>query len=200
MKTTLNVFLRYSGIQSFIYTISSKEFKGLGQVFYLNIAWAYSGQLLALLGRPVPTIYTGGGHAYILLPNTPETIKQIEEAKKYNHWLIEGNTLYSYSMPGMFSQWFVNKSEDKAYQNIFRQLSGSCLWLKCTGIMLEIRMLNNLKTTNRRAERISICGSVDNLVQDNEYQNVCALRTLQKYQDDYKRHNFITSQSRTQAG
>ncbi len=83
-----------SGIQDFIYTISSK-----GALKYLRARSAY----LELLTEDVVAeiverlnltranvIYCGGGHFYILAPNTEEAKKAIEDIRtEVNKWLFE---------------------------------------------------------------------------------------------------------------
>ncbi len=83
-----------SGIQDFIYTVSSK-----GALKYLRARSAY----LELLSEDVVAeiverlrltranvIYCGGGHFYILAPNTEEVKKTIEDIRtKVNKWLFD---------------------------------------------------------------------------------------------------------------
>lgn len=83
-----------SGIQDFIYTVSSK-----GALKYLRARSAY----LELLTEDVVAeiierlnitranvIYCGGGHFYILAPNTEEAKKKVESIKmEVNKWLFE---------------------------------------------------------------------------------------------------------------
>ncbi|WP_277302445.1 type III-A CRISPR-associated protein Cas10/Csm1 [Veillonella caviae] len=90
-----------SGIQQFIYTIPSKgALKSLrGRSFYLEILMEQVlDELLEVLGLSrVNLIYNGGGHFYILAPNTTaihEAISQFEI--DVNTWLLDrfGTQLY----------------------------------------------------------------------------------------------------------
>lgn len=91
-------FLLYSfdlsGIQSFIYTITSKgALKGLrARSFYLELLCEHIADLLLTklhLSR-VNLIYLGGGHAYILLANTERVKKILDAFDEYiNEWLLE---------------------------------------------------------------------------------------------------------------
>ena len=82
-----------SGIQNFIYTISSsKALKNLrARSFYLEIMMEHIvDQLLAELELSrANLLYTGGGHAYLLLPNTSKCRNVIDDfGKRLNHWLM----------------------------------------------------------------------------------------------------------------
>ena len=90
-----------SGIQDFIYTIPSKgALKSLrGRSFYLEIFMeAVIDELLEACGLTrVNLLYVGGGHFYILAPNT-EAVKAVIERmeQSINGWLLEniGDRLY----------------------------------------------------------------------------------------------------------
>lgn len=83
-----------SGIQKFIYTISSDgALKSLrARSFYLELVTEeVVQQLLNALNLPrTSVIYAGGGNLYLLAPNQPEvteTIQQVQE--KFNKWLFQ---------------------------------------------------------------------------------------------------------------
>lgn len=86
-------FLLYStdisGIQDFIYTITKKgALKGLrARSFYLEIMMeAIVDELLRRLSLPrANLLYTGGGHAYLLMPNTPDTLRVLDDFGKELH-------------------------------------------------------------------------------------------------------------------
>ena len=99
-KTTYEkeMFLLYSmdisGIQKFIYSISDKgALKGLrARSFYLEIMMEHViDELLEKLSLSrANLIYTGGGHCYMLLPNTKEVLQTLESyEKQVNQWLLE---------------------------------------------------------------------------------------------------------------
>lgn len=90
-----------SGIQNFIYTIPSKgALKSLrGRSFYLEILMEQIvDELLdALQLTRANLIYNGGGHFYILAPNTTKTSTAIETMEKFiNEWFLTvfGTKLY----------------------------------------------------------------------------------------------------------
>lgn len=90
-----------SGIQQFIYTIPSKgALKSLrGRSFYLEILLEHIADEI-LTGAGVSRsclLYTGGGHFYLLLPNTCEINELLEKfSEKVNDWFLENfdNRLY----------------------------------------------------------------------------------------------------------
>lgn len=99
-KTTYEkeMFLLYSmdisGIQKFIYSISDKgALKGLrARSFYLEIMMEHViDELLEKLSLSrANLIYTGGGHCYMLLPNTKEVLQILDSyEKQVNQWLLE---------------------------------------------------------------------------------------------------------------
>ena len=99
------MFLLYSmdvsGIQNFIYTISSKgALRGLrSRSFYLEIVMEHIvDELLDRVGLcRTNLIYNGGGHAYLLLPNTEKTKTIAEDfEKEVNSWFLKefGISLY----------------------------------------------------------------------------------------------------------
>lgn len=104
-KRNENEFLMFSldlsGIQKFIYTISSKGAAKMlkARSFYLEIIVEHIvDEILEKLELTrANIIYNGGGHAYILLANTIRTREVLEEAEKnINEWLINNfdNELY----------------------------------------------------------------------------------------------------------
>lgn len=90
LLTTFDV----SGIQDFIYTIhSSGAAKMLrARSFYLEMLTEHLiDELLARVGLSRANLnYSGGGHAYLLLPNTESARKSVEQfEREANDWLLE---------------------------------------------------------------------------------------------------------------
>lgn len=90
-----------SGIQDFIYTIPSRgALKSLrGRSFYLDFLLEHlADEILAAAGVSRNCLlYTGGGHFYMLLPNTEEVVHMLERfSKRINDWFMRmlGNRLY----------------------------------------------------------------------------------------------------------
>ena len=119
-----------SGIQDFIYTIHSEgALKTLrSRSFYLEIMMEHVIDTLlerAELSR-ANLIYSGGGHCYILLPNT-EKIKRIIDAfeSELNEWLLEQFDISIYVAIGSVecsANSFKNVPEG-SYSELFRIIS-----------------------------------------------------------------------------
>ena len=91
----------FSGIQNFIYTISSKmAMKSLrGRSFYLELFAEHiiDEILLKLELSRINLLYSGGSHFYLLLPNTEKSKEVLEKYKeKINNFILEkiGATIY----------------------------------------------------------------------------------------------------------
>lgn len=100
-KKFLLVSGEFSGIQNFIYTISSKmAMKSLrGRSFYLELfAEHIIDEILSTLELSrINLLYSGGSHFYLLLPNTEKTKEILDIYKeKINNFILErmGTTIY----------------------------------------------------------------------------------------------------------
>lgn len=147
------MFLLYSmdisGIQSFIYTISSEgALKGLrARSFYLEIMMEHLvDELLDRLSLSrASLIYTGGGHCYMLLPNTVAVKKILQQYEnETNKWLLEqyGTSLYvagGYApasanalrnMPnGSYSELYIRVSRMISQKKLHRYTADTIRWL-----------------------------------------------------------------------
>ena len=119
-----------SGIQNFIYTIASKNaLKTLrARSFYLEIMMEHIIDLLlekAELSR-ANLIYSGGGHCYILLPNTEKTIAHIQDfQQEMKQWFLENYQTELYVATG-YAACTANalrNMPDGSYSEIYRKLS-----------------------------------------------------------------------------
>lgn len=128
------MFLLYSmdmsGIQSFIYTIGSKgALRGLrARSFYLELMMEHViDELLDKLGLSRSClIYSGGGHCYMLLPNTV-TVKEIIDKHNIeaNSWFIKNFDIALYIADGYVQCHASNlKNEPQgSYSNLFKDVS-----------------------------------------------------------------------------
>lgn len=128
------VFLIYSidisGIQDFIYTITSeKALKSLrSRSFYLEILMEHLvDEMLEEIGLSrANLIYTGGGHAYMLLPNTKRVKEKIEAKERAinQEWINKyQNALF---LAGGYQECSANALKNKpkgSYRKIFRGVS-----------------------------------------------------------------------------
>lgn len=122
-----------SGIQDFIYTITSKgALKNLrGRSFYLEMITEHIiDEIIEELELSrANLIYSGGGHFYLLCANTEKLNEIINLAKeKINAWLLEkyGNSLYiALAAQECTANDFMTQANEKTNKlgNLFRKLS-----------------------------------------------------------------------------
>lgn len=148
-KAFLLCSLDISGIQNFIYTITSQNaLRTLrARSFYLEIMMEHIIDiLLELLDLSrANLLYSGGGHCYLLLANTEETVQKLENwKKKIKYWFLEHfqNELFiacAYipcsanslrNIPeGSYSEMFRGVSEQLSRSKIHRYDAKEIIWL-----------------------------------------------------------------------
>lgn len=142
-----------SGIQNFIYTISTKNaLKTLrSRSFYLEIMMEHIIDLLVQrlgLSR-ANLIYSGGGHCYMLLPDTENARNIFDEfMREINEWYME-NFQISLYIAGGYIECSANELHNEpsgSYKNIFKNLSRQLSDKKINRYTSkDIIFLNNLK-------------------------------------------------------
>lgn len=175
-----------SGIQDFIYTIaSSGALKGLRtRSFYLEIMMEHLLDTLleSLSLSRANLIYSGGGHAYILLPNLEEKedgkgIEQITNdfIQKTNEWFLETFETSLYMAGGgvaASAKDFWNKPAG-AYQRIFQAISEQITRKKLQRYSAdEIKRLNKMGQPNGDRE-CKICHRHDKIREGKEKCKIC---------------------------
>lgn len=172
------VFLMYgidiSGIQDFIYTITSAgALKTLrAKSFYLEMFMEnIVDELFTELGLcRTNLMYTGGGHAYMILPNTEETkavLKRFE--KDTNRWLMDRFQTELYIATGICecSSNDFNNEPAGAYKKIFDTVSLMISEKKMRRYDADdIRWLNKATVPDGSRE-CKICHRTDRLDKDN---------------------------------
>lgn len=122
----------FSGIQTFIYNITSKgALKSLrSRSVLLELLMEHLiDELLETVGLSrANLIYSGGGHCYLLLPNTEKAMASVKDTMAtYRRWLLDqfGTTLYmAYGLCPCSAQTLLNtQPETMAYQEMFTQVS-----------------------------------------------------------------------------
>ncbi|MGV2928384.1 type III-A CRISPR-associated protein Cas10/Csm1 [Macrococcus capreoli] len=156
-----NVFLLLSldmsGIQDFIYNISgSKALKSLrSRSFYLEMMLeVIVDELLDTLNLSrANVLYTGGGHAYIILANTEETklkLNQFENELKswfLSNFSIDLSVAMAYESCSGYD--FMNK--DNRYKEVWKNLSQKLSDKKSHKYNIEdIMLINNTKSHGER--------------------------------------------------
>ncbi len=177
-----------SGIQQFIYTISSKgALKGLrSRSFYLELLLEnLADEILGACSLyRTNLLYSGGGHAYILLPNTPSARESAAASVAgINRRLMEyfGAGLFvAYGLQECSAAQLMSKTaEPEDYSNIFRSLAAQIAQSKLRRYSPgELRQLNNT-TTDKDGRECSVCGVSSRLVEREEgaYCGICAAFT-----------------------
>ncbi len=173
----INAFLLYSadfsGIQKFIYTVAiSNALRSLrSRSFFLELAMEhYIDELLSLCGVcRANLLYSGGGHCYLLLPNT-DAVRQALAAwnSRFNDWLIQefGSALY------LADGWTECSANDLTnipaaqapYQQMFRRVSQAIAEKKVHRYSLTQLLALNSKEARNGIRECRICGRSDVLV------------------------------------
>ena len=162
-----------SGIQEFIYTINSKNAMKMlrSKSSYLEIMMEHI--IDCLLDRlelaRTNLIYSGGGHCYILLPNTNKAKNIIKEYnEEVNEWLLKNFQTSLYVSDGYSicsSNDFQNKPNG-SYANIFKNIS---------------RMISKKKASRYSAKQLM---SLNNIKIKDTTRECCVCRRIGKLNDE----------------
>ena len=151
-----NIFLLVSfdisGIQDFIYTIVSKgAHKQLrSRSFYLDMVseWMADSLLDKCGFNRANLIYSGGGHAYILLDNQPEIVRTVEKfEKEFNQFFINNfrERLFVAFGKCKFSPTILFNNTSDEYFDIFKEISSEISEHKLHRYDVdELEKLNNM--------------------------------------------------------
>lgn len=185
------MFLLYSmdvsGIQDFIYTIATqKVLKGLRtRSFYLEIVIEHC--IDTLLERTGLTranlIYSGGGHAYVILPNT-DGIKEIlvEYEKQINDWFMEYYRTDLYIASG-YSECSANNfcnEPSGSYKEIFAEVSKKISDKKMKRYSADvIKKLNAIEQKDGSRE-CKVCHRMDRLTKEDKCEICEGIENISK--------------------
>lgn len=159
-----------SGIQDFIYTITSKgALKSLrARSFYIELLMEYmTDEILEMTGFcRTNLIYCGGGHAYILLDNTDRTKKAIIDFEKsMNKFFIDNFSTALYIAGGMAecSANDLKNVPEGSYSNIFKTISN--MISKCKSMRYNAEDILKLNNSNEfdSTRECKVCKRTDNL-------------------------------------
>lgn len=202
-------FLLYSmdvsGIQSFIYTINSKgALKGLrARSFYLEIMMEHvMDELLERLSLSrASLLYQGGGHAYLLLPNTEKIKTSLKSFKaELNQWFLKKFDISLFMADGYAecsANVLCNKDagNTESYAALYRRVSEEISKQKRARYTAkDILSLNQGKTSGGR--ECSICHRMENVETLPDYRGeacpICrALESFAKALFQEKKNSFI---------
>lgn len=175
------VFLLYSadfsGIQKFIYTVSTKNaLRSLrSRSFFLELAMEhYIDELLTVCGvSRANLLYSGGGHCYILLPNT-ESVKNalVNWNTRFNDWLAEqfGVSLYlANGWTECTANDLTNRTDEGGdYSAMFRRVSTAIAKQKLHRYTSSQIKRMNLPKFDSEGRECRICGRTDTLTRDRD--------------------------------
>jgi CRISPR-associated protein Csm1 len=173
-----------SGIQDFIYTISSKgALKSLrGRSFYLELMTEYiADEILNALSLSRSNIlYTGGGGFYLLLPNTEKSLQVVKTMKKrVNDFFLERfsvNLYIEFGWNAACAEELMNNSENEndgmapVYKKVSEMISKGKLSRYDQDQLKEI--FTPKKPVNEERE-CRICGVSSKLIKNSEEQYEC---------------------------
>ena len=183
-KAFLLYSIDVSGIQDFIYTITTQNaLRTLrARSFYLEIMMEHmiDSLLTELDMSRANLIYSGGGHCYILLPNTTTVrSKVLEFQNNVNNWFMDKFQTALY-IAGGYSECSGNSFQnipDGSYQEIFKNISRTISIKKSRRYSADdINKLNSLKYDDYSRE-CKVCRKIGNV--DND--DVCDMcRAMEK--------------------
>ncbi|MEG1823522.1 MAG: type III-A CRISPR-associated protein Cas10/Csm1 [Cloacibacillus sp.] len=173
----------FSGIQKFIYQVGSKDaLKSLrSRSFILELLMEYlMDEILEECGLSrANLIYTGGGHSYLLLPNTSKTRDALQKFERgVNRWLREqfDNLLYlACAWSPVSANTLKNIPAEKSpYSALYKTLSRTVAEKKLRRYdAQELRALN--KAGNQSGAReCRICGKSETLRLEEDICSWCA--------------------------
>ncbi|WP_230866225.1 type III-A CRISPR-associated protein Cas10/Csm1 [Mycobacterium canetti] len=215
LLTTFDV----SGIQDFIYTIhSSGAAKMLrARSFYLEMLTEHLiDELLARVGLSRANLnYSGGGHAYLLLPNTEFARNSLEEfEREANEWLLENFATRLFiatgSVPLAANDLMRRPNEsgpqarDRAlrYSGLYRELSEQLSAKKLARYSADqLRELNSRDHDGQKGDReCSVCHTVNRTIKTINDLLLCSLcqaltAASQQIQSESRRFLLISEES-----
>ncbi|MBP3655950.1 MAG: type III-A CRISPR-associated protein Cas10/Csm1 [Clostridia bacterium] len=172
-------FLMYSadlsGIQKFIYTVAARGAQRSlrSRSFFLELLMEhYVDELLSACGLSrANLIYSGGGHCYILLPNTKNTRERAREVRmRVNDWLIDQFGVRLYMAHGWHpcsANDLTNMpAENAPYKAVFSGVSSAIGRNKLQRYSARQIMRLNAVQGDLDGRECTVCGSTDVLRED----------------------------------
>lgn len=167
-----------SGIQSFIYTIAtSKALKNLrSRSFYLELVMEHMvDELLKRLSLCRSNLlYCGGGHAYLLLPNTESAKEMLESFRlETNQWFLDEFSTALFLAVGAVpcSADDLQNKEEGAYVELFKSLSNLLSLQKSARYSEENLLFLNFSEAEGTERECMVCQGVHSL----NAENKCAI-------------------------
>lgn len=173
-----------SGIQDFIYNISGsgalKQLRARSLYLEIMIEHIVDELLEKLELNRANLLYTGGGHAYLLLPNTPEVKQAItlfqSELKEWFLSQYQTDLFLASAWIECSPNDLMNKGEDKnRFSNLFRTLSSRLSDVKASRYSAkDIWKLNfDNEQTTQKGRECRECHRTNALFEDNDICEIC---------------------------
>lgn len=205
---TAPVFLLYtadlSGIQKFIYTVGQSRVQRAlrSRSFFLELFMEhYIDLVLDTCGvSRANLLYSGGGHCYLLLPNTEQVRSAIKELnKKVNDWLIDQFGIQLFLANG-WAKCSANALRnyppaEAPYKQIFAEASATISRHKLQRYKVDqVRRLN--QPSKQKAEReCVICGRSDVLPADDRCPWCSAFENISRELQDQQHNVFCVTRA-----
>lgn len=184
-KVFLLASMDLSGIQNFIYTISTKNaLRTLrSRSFYLEIMMEH---IIDLFLQKINVsranlIYSGGGHCYLLLPNTSEIKKVFDVSlKEINTWFQKNfqTALYIAGSYVVCSSNDLKNIPDGSYSELFKVLSQEMSRKKSTRYTAEEIMALNHNGVEDYGRECSVCKRIGHV----NHNGVCPIcESIEKF-------------------
>ncbi len=171
-----------SGIQDFIYTIASKDaLKSLrSRSFYLELLMEdFIDELVQKVDvSRANLLYSGGGHAYLILPNTKKVKEQLQEfEKECNEWLLEQFNTALFLGCGYCpcSTLELHNEPEGSYRNLFKKVSSAISEKKVHRYSAKQLMKLNQKTAEYDIRECKVCRASDHLTEEDVCRTCDAL-------------------------
>jgi CRISPR-associated protein Cas10/Csm1 subtype III-A len=188
--------LDFSGIQNFIYTITTKNaLRTLrARSFYLEIMMEQmvDSLLESLELSRVNLLYAGGGHCYLLLPNTQNTYKKIEEyERKVKKWFLEHfqtELFVAFGWTECSADNLRNKPEG-SYGEIFQKIARMLSWKKQHRYCAEEIIMLNKRRADDYTRECKVCKKIGHV----DEEGVCQLcRKIENLSKDVLYSDFFS--------
>lgn len=164
-----------SGIQKFIYTVATAGAQRAlrSRSFFLDLLMEhYVDELLNACGLSrANLLYSGGGHCYLLLPNTDKTIGILQKVNcQTNDWLLKqfGSKLYlAHGWAACSANDLTNTPADRMpYKAVFGRASSAVNLHKMRRYTADQLRKLNAQAQSQDGRECKVCGSADVLKND----------------------------------
>ena len=172
----------FSGIQRFILSVSTRgALRSMrSRSFFLELAMDhYIDELLTACGvSRANLLYSGGGHCYLLLPNTEAVRRQIEAWNlRFNGWLADSFGLGLYLADGFTAcsadELTNTPAEEAPYSAVFRRVSRAVARKKLHRYSAQQIIQMNRQSEDSSGRECRVCGRAGQLIQAEDGTSLC---------------------------